>query len=57
MKDKEYEKDPNFCYWSEKCDESFWSTECGHNFQFTEGSIKTNNFVYCPYCGKQIEED
>ena len=33
-----------------------WSTDCGNMFVFTNGGIKENEFVYCPYCGGIIEE-
>jgi len=41
------------CTWTESEDEPI-ETDCGNAFEFTEGGIKENGFVYCPYCGGEI---
>jgi len=33
---------------------SYW-TGCDEIYQFSTGDIKSNDFVYCPFCGKEIE--
>ena len=35
----------------------YYYTSCGNDFVFTEGTIKDHGFKYCPYCGKEIEEN
>ena len=43
------------CKWTWNGD-GFYQTSCGNSFFFESGNIKENNFKYCPYCGKEIEE-
>jgi hypothetical protein len=31
-------------------------TGCDTAFQFTNGGIKDNDFTFCPFCGRKIEE-
>jgi DNA-directed RNA polymerase subunit RPC12/RpoP len=49
----------------EKCDWTPWNdwenpglydTACGQTQYFSEEDVKGNNYIYCPYCGKQIFE-
>ncbi len=42
------------CKWKE--DDGFYATECEHGFYFNDDGIDENNFIYCPYCGKRIQE-
>ncbi len=44
----------NICKWKE--DDGFYATECEHGFYFNDDGIDENNFIYCPYCGKRIQE-
>lgn len=34
-----------------------YDTECGQAHSFIEGSIYENDYLFCPYCGKPIEDD
>ena len=46
------------CVWKHENDESgYYETACGHAWQFTEGNLKDNRVVYCPYCGGLIQEE
>ena len=44
------------CKW--KYDEYYnmYETDCEHAFIFIEGRKSDNGFLFCPYCGKKIEE-
>lgn len=49
------------CTWKiNHADEAYigetWDTSCKHVFQFMDGDIEENNFKYCPYCAKNIQE-
>ncbi len=33
-----------------------YDTSCGNTHAFTEGDIAENNYKFCPFCGKTIEE-
>lgn len=48
------------CKWTESTDydgDQIWDTECGECFVLIEASKPSdNNFNYCTYCGKEIEE-
>lgn len=50
------------CRWkiSESCDTEMepplLETQCNQEHVFMEGDTDDNNFKYCPYCGKPIEE-
>lgn len=35
--------------------DKYYETECGQSFYFTHG-LKDDEYKYCPYCGKKIEE-
>ena len=46
---------------SEKCDwhedgDGVWNTDCGNHFELLTGTPAMNKMIYCPYCGKLIEE-
>lgn len=43
------------CKWTED-EDGLWNTECGGTFEITEGTPRENEMVFCPYCGKSIEE-
>jgi hypothetical protein len=51
-------KEIKTCKWHESSEweEDIWFTECGNAQVFTSGGVKQNNYKYCPYCGKEIEE-
>ena len=44
------------CKW--KYDENYnmYETDCENAFIFLEGRKSDNGFLFCPYCGKKIEE-
>ena len=42
------------CEWVEE-KISFYTTKCGNEFMFEEGGPIQSEFVYCPFCGKEIE--
>ena len=44
------------CKW--KYDENYnmYETDCENAFIFIEGRKSDNGFLFCPYCGKKIEE-
>ena len=35
----------------------FWDTLCGNEHIFLEGGPIENFHKYCPYCGREIEEE
>ena len=47
---------PESCEWLYCEEEDAWDTGCGNKFQVFEGAPRENGMVYCPYCGKRIEE-
>lgn len=44
------------CIWTEDWREN-WHTECGHKFFFESGDPDENEFVFCPYCGEEIDAE
>ena len=45
------------CNWFGDDSYDTWETECGQVFQLSNDStLDENNFAYCPYCGKRINE-
>jgi len=47
------------CIWKEEKDIDschVYNTSCENMFEFIDGNPKDNNFKYCPYCGKSINE-
>ena len=44
------------CKWKRYEDEDYWETDCDNAFCTIEGSLRDNNFKFCPYCGKEIKE-
>lgn len=36
--------------------QDYWETDCGQAHQFMDGGPKDNIYIFCPYCGKEIEE-
>jgi hypothetical protein len=51
-------KIPAKCTWTVKEDyeEIRWDTSCGNACIFMGGTPEENYYVFCPYCGKRIEE-
>lgn len=48
----------NYCIWSQEEEGCFdFVTSCNQDFQFYEGTPKENEFKFCPFCGKEIEEE
>lgn len=45
------------CEWTGDVEGGEWSSECGKHFIFNDGDPLENNFLFCPYCGKRIEQD
>jgi DNA-directed RNA polymerase subunit RPC12/RpoP len=35
----------------------YFETSCKQQFALRAGSLKENNYYYCPYCGLDIKED
>ena len=45
------------CEWVEDQDDpGVFDVECAERFILNEGTLKENNFRYCPYCGRYIKE-
>jgi len=34
-----------------------YKTDCGYYYNFMDGDIKSNGYVYCPFCSKSILVD
>lgn len=49
---------PDGCDWQLyfECDTQIYKTECGYAFQFMGDGTKEAEFIYCPYCGKTIND-
>lgn len=53
---------PNVCEWyteefaSEEDTDVAFETSCVQGFQFNNGSPSTNDFKFCPFCGRAIME-
>ena len=45
---------PPPCAWVRYDD--YHRSACGHVFEFAAGGPRDNDFVICPYCGGEIEE-
>lgn len=46
------------CIWKlESWDSNNYITSCGQIQTIITGSPKENDYIYCCYCGKEIEED
>jgi len=37
-------------------EEGVWNTECGNRLQIMEGTLQENQMLFCPYCGKNLED-
>lgn len=50
--------DSDTCIWSEETDlgEGLWLSACDNGFVFDLGGPEKNEFLYCPFCGKRIDE-
>ena len=47
------------CAWNQQESDfeyGIYKTSCNNLHYFAEGNIDENNYKYCPYCGKLIEE-
>ena len=45
------------CRWVQEDDHcGTWWSECSHGFTFNDGGPKENDFKFCCYCGKSLEE-
>ena len=47
------------CAWTyeeEAFDTNLYDTSCGQKQEFMSGSVDDNQYKYCPYCGREIEE-
>lgn len=47
------------CKWDNQEDswgDRFYETSCKQSFSFFEGEEKYDDFKFCPYCGKEIDE-
>jgi hypothetical protein len=44
------------CGWTFDDNYSYYDTACENTFMFECDGILQNEFRYCPYCGKAIEE-
>ena len=48
------------CEWSlqdtNRPDDGSYTTDCLNNFQFNEGLVGYNGFLFCPFCGRKIEQ-
>ena len=47
----------DYCIWSQEDDLSYFETSCSQSFTFYEGTPLENEFKFCPFCGKEIEEE
>jgi hypothetical protein len=45
------------CKWTYNENYYYYGTECGEAHMFNEGNVEDNNYKYCPYCGRLIEEE
>ena len=45
------------CEWQQEDEDgSHYSSSCGYELEFNEDGPNSNDFVYCPKCGKPINE-
>lgn len=45
------------CVWTETDDangDPVWDTGCGQSQIFSEGTPESNEYKFCPYCGKKL---
>lgn len=50
-------KKKRFCEWFHSSEgEGIWGTKCQQMHIFIDGGPVENSYVFCPYCGKKIEE-
>ncbi len=45
-----------YCTWHED-DDGHWHTDCKQMFTLFDGTPVENGFGFCPYCGKELEEE
>ena len=47
-----------YCTWTESDSDydDHWETLCDNAFTLLDGTPKENDMVYCPYCGRKIQE-
>jgi hypothetical protein len=44
------------CTWGYDEWEDNWDTDCGNKFQLYDGGPIDNEFKFCCYCGKPVDE-
>ena len=46
------------CKWEREDDdkEVIYNTQCDNIHVFFAGNCKENDYLFCPYCGKEIQE-
>ena len=46
------------CVWKADInfDDTVYDTECGHAFVFYDGGPAENEYIYCPSCGRMIDD-
>lgn len=48
---------PARCTWFQDGEAAdLWSTGCGHYFEINEGTPSDNDFAFCCFCGKPLDE-
>lgn len=47
----------NKCGWKLDSDIFAWETSCGGLFVINDGTPKENDMKFCPYCGKELDQD
>jgi len=48
---------PPVCTWEQDLYHDAWKTECGGLFQVMNGTPRENGMLFCPYCGRAIDEE
>lgn len=56
LQEKQAGDKKDFCVWTEEMDGDCWDSSCGESFVLIEGTPKENDFKFCAYCGKEIQE-
>lgn len=46
----------NKCKWAYDYNYDMWETRCANAFTLMNGTPKENKMIFCPYCGKKIDE-
>ena len=56
MEDYHQAKSEEVCKWRYDENHDYWDTECDHAYCLISGTLKENDHIHCPYCGKRIKE-